>query len=53
MPSFVARIKSWFGRQERQSVRADRREQQFDEMTDRVGDHKDHMMDRIESPDDT
>ena len=52
MAGLIDRIKKWFDRQERKSVQADQRHQEFDEMTDRLGEHKDHMMDRIEREDD-
>ncbi len=52
MAGLMDRIRKWFSRQERRSVQADQVHQQFDDMTDRVADHKDHMMDRIERPDD-
>lgn len=52
MASFMQKIRRWFARQERRSMQADQRHQEFDDMTDRLGDHKDHMIDRIEASDD-
>ncbi|MGI9612152.1 MAG: hypothetical protein ACR2QO_04530 [Acidimicrobiales bacterium] len=48
MSSFMQKMKQWFARQEGRSMQADQRHQEFDDMTDRVADHKDHMLDRIE-----
>ena len=48
MSNFFGRIKGWFDRQERRSIQADEYEHEVDAMTDRLGRHKDHMIDRIE-----
>lgn len=49
MGRILETIKRWFGRQERKSMQLDRAHQEFDDMTDRVMEHKDHMIDRIEN----
>ena len=51
MAGLMERIKKWFSREEQRSLRADLVHKEFDDMTDRVADHKDHMIDRIQRPD--
>ncbi len=48
MTTIIDKIKAWFGRQERRTVEAAEDFKEFDATTDRLGGHKDHMIDRIE-----
>jgi hypothetical protein len=50
--SIVDKVKDWFARQERKSLAADQVHEEFDEETDRWGEHKDHMIDRLEGNED-
>jgi len=48
MARILDKIKRWFGRQERNTLQYEQRHEEFDQMTDRVMDHKEHMFDRLE-----